>query len=41
MIVFITLLYGLGIIALVVGLIFLIVKRMEEKKQERFENRDN
>jgi len=34
-------LYGLGIIASVVIIVYLIVKRIEDKKKETFEDRDN
>lgn len=33
--------YGLGIIAVIIGLIYVIVNRVNEKKKERFEQRDN
>ena len=34
-------LYGLGVIFVVVALCYLIVKRMEDKKKENFEKRNN
>lgn len=37
----IILLYGLGIIASIVIIIYLVVKRLEDKKKEDFEDLDN
>lgn len=35
------LLYGLGFIIIVILLIYVIVNRIDEKKRENFEKRDN
>lgn len=37
----IALLYGFGFIVLIILLIYVIVNRIEEKKREDFEKRDN
>ena len=34
-------LYGLGILAVVIALIYFIAKRIDDKKREDFEKRDN
>ena len=39
--IFISLLYLAGFIFVIIALIYLIVKRIETKKQEDFEKRDN
>lgn len=37
----VTILYALGLLVFIVLLIYVIVKRLDEKKGENFEKRDN